>query len=286
MSAQIFDDTLCDLGEGPLWHPLRQDLFWFDITASRLFMRGANGVQTWQFDEMYSAAGWVDDTTLMLASETGLWRFDIPTGTRSQICPLEAENPVTRSNDGRADPQGGFWIGTMGKNAEHGAGAIWRWYRGELRQLFPNITISNAISFAPGGQMACFCDTVTGKVMRVGLDAEGWPVGAPEVFVDLTDDKLNPDGAVFDQDGMLWIAQWGASRVAGYAPDGRCTGSYAIPAPHASCPAFGGSDLSSLFVTSARQGLDATELGSVPDSGKTFRIETTLSGQAEHRVIL
>ena len=218
----VFDDRACELGEGPLWHPERQQLFWFDIIGKRLLTRADDRQDSWTFDEHVSAAGWVDRDTLLVASETGLWRFGVADGDRELIVALEADNPVTRSNDGRADPWGGFWIGTMGKNAEKSAGAIYRYYRGELRQLVPDITISNAICFAPDRSCAYYTDTPTRRIMRWVLDAEtGWPVGEAQAFLDLNDAGLNPDGAVVDAGGNLWIAQWGASRVVAYAPDGQ-----------------------------------------------------------------
>jgi sugar lactone lactonase YvrE len=283
--AEVFDSRPCDLGEGPLWHPLRETLFWFDITGRRMYARSTQGPQEWAFDEMHSAAGWIDRDTLMLASETGLWRFDVATGARTAVCALEADNPVTRSNDGRADPQGGFWIGTMGKRAEKGAGAIWRWHRGTLRRLFADITISNAICFAPDARSACFCDTVTGRVMRVALDATGWPQGTPEVYLDLASEGLHPDGAVIDASGAIWIAQWGAARVASYAPDGTFIRALDVPAPHASCPAFGGPGLRTLFVTTALQGMSSAQSSAAPLAGQTFRVDSGTTGQAEHRVI-
>lgn len=284
--GQVFDPRPCDLGEGPLWHPLRAELFWFDITNCRMLSRSADGPRGWDFDEMHSAAGWIDRDHLMLASESGLWRFAIEDAKREKICDLEADNAVTRSNDGRADPQGGFWIGTMGKQAEPGAGAIWRWFRGELRQLFSDITISNAICFTPCGHWAHFTDTVTGRVMKVALDADGWPVGDPAVFLDMRAEGLNPDGAVVDAQGVLWMAQWGAARVAGYGPDGQFLRALSIAAPHASCPAFGGPDLSQMFVTSARQGMDDPALADWPLAGQTFALASGTRGQAEHQLRL
>ena len=200
-NATIYDPRFCELGEGPLWHPERNTLFWFDIITKRLMSREGGVEQVWEFDEHVSAAGWVDTSTLLMASETGLYRFDLTDGARSLVAPLEADNPVTRSNDGRADPYGGFWIGTMGKRAEPGAGVIYRFYRGEVRRLYGDITIANSICFAPGGQTAYFTDTVTQKIMQVALDKDGWPKGAPFVFVDLTDAGLYPDGSVVDAEG-------------------------------------------------------------------------------------
>lgn len=250
-----------------------------------MLSRGADGAREWQFEEMHSAAGWIDRDHLLVASETGLWRFALADGRREKLCDLEADNPVTRSNDGRADPQGGFWIGTMGKAAEPGAGSIWRWYQGELRRLFSGITISNAICFTPDGRSARFADTAKGQVMTVALDAEGWPAGAPRVWLDLAAEGLNPDGAVIDAEGVFWVAQWGAGRVAGYGPDGRFLRAWSVPAPHASCPAFGGVDLTTLYCTSALQGMDAAARAAAPWAGMTFVIPGVARGQAEHRVV-
>lgn len=272
------DDARCDLGEGAFWHPERRAFFWFDITLGR--MHGVN--RNWQFDEMVSAMGWVDQSRVLIASQTQLFLFDLDTGARATLCALEADNAVTRSNDGRADPQGGFWIGTMGTRAEPGAGAIWRWYRGALRRLYAGVTIPNAISFPPDGRSACFADTVTRQVLRVALDPEGWPVGTPECWLDLSVAGLNPDGAVFDAEGRFWVAQWGASRVAAYAPDGGFVRAIAVPARHVSCPAFGGETLADLHVTSARQGLALPG----PRDGAAFCARGIGRGLAEHRILL
>lgn len=280
--SEVFDNRVCELGEGPLWHPLRDQLYWFDILGKRLLTRDDIGPKEWQFDEHVSAAGWVDRDTLMMASETGLWRFSLETGQRDFIIPLEADNPVTRSNDGRADPWGGFWIGSMGKKAEKFAGAIHRYYKGELRTLYPGITVSNAICFAPDRSCAYYTDTHSRRVMRQTLDAtEGWPVGDPSVFLDLRDEGLNPDGAVIAANGNMWVAQWGASRVTEYSPNGTFVKAVGIDAKQASCPAFGGPGFSTLFITSATVGLDAKL-----NDGKTFIAENVGVGLPEYQVIL
>ncbi len=282
----IFDQRVCDLGEGLLWHPIREQLFWFDILNNKLMSQDTIGAREWLFDRCVSAAGWISKDEILVATETGLIRFNLETGVQDDIAAIEANQPQTRSNDGRADPQGGFWIGTMGKKAETDAGAIYRYYRGEIRRIFSGITISNAICFGPSGRKAHFTDTVLGRVMQVALDADGWPVGQPETFLDLTADRLNPDGAVVDADGVLWLAQWGAGRVAAYAPDGSFLRAVTVDAPHSSCPAFGGPDLTTLFCTTALQHMDAADRAKFPNSGKVFAIENVAKGQREHMVIL
>ena len=285
--TEIYDERPCALGEGPLWHPERQQLFWFDILNRCLMTRDQSGQKSWDLAEHVSAAGWVDLDTLLIASESGLWRFGLSNSRKELVTPLETDNPVTRSNDGRADPWGGFWIGTMGKKAETGAGAIYRYWRGELRKLVPDMTISNAICFAPDRSCAYFADTAAGQVQRWKLEGKtGWPIGDSSVFLDFREAGLNPDGAVTDTAGNIWIAQWGASRVAVYSPEGSFLCAVSVPAAHTSCPAFGGEDLTTLFCTTARQGLDTDAIEAQPTNGMTFAARGAGQGRAEYRVIL
>lgn len=284
MTAAVFDSRPCDLGEGPLWHPERGQLFWFDITGRRLLTRTGDEAQEWHFPEMVSAAAWTDRDRLLIASETRLFSFNVETGADTTVAALEADDPDTRSNDGRADPAGGFWIGTMGKDPRPGKGAIYRYYRGEVRRLFPGIVIPNAIAFTPDGRSATFADSPTRTVWRVALDAEGWPAGQPEVFLRLPPDGPEPDGAVFDAEGRFWLAEWGAALVACHAPDGTLLSTVPVGGPHSSCPAL--SPEGRLFCTTARQGMDAAALAAWPLAGQTFAATVAAKGIPEHRVLL
>ena len=287
MSADIFDDTPCGLGEGPLWHPTRNQFFWFDIGAQKLLTRVGLDQRVWDFDESVSAATWISGDQLLLASETSFQLFTIETGETEYLAPLESEDPTTRSNDGRADPYGGFWIGTMGKTAQTGAGAIYRYYRGEVRKLFPKVTIPNAICFSPDGLFAYFTDTTGGIIMRQALDeTDGWPVGQPEPFLDTRAFDWGPDGAVVDASGHLWNARWGGAGVACYAPDGTFVRSVELDAAHTTCPAFGGADMTTLFCTSATQGLSPENQEKYQHNGMTFAVPDVAKGQQEHQVIL
>ena len=175
----------------------------------------------------------------------------------------------------------------MGKQAQKGAGAIYRYHRGDLRQIVPDITISNAICFAPDAPVAYFTDTPTGQIMRQPLDpANGWPKGTPEVFLDLKPRGLNPDGAVTDAAGNIWVAFWGDHTVRAFDPAGHEIHKIDLPAKQPTCPAFGGADLSDLYVTSATQGLDLTDRNTHPENGMTFCFAGVGTGRAEPQVIL
>ena len=278
--ARVFDPRACELGEGAFWHPARGQVFWFDIAASRLM--STDGA-AWDFDRTVTACGWIDRDRLLVASDTALIDFDLRDGTRRDVCPVEADRPENRSNDGRADPMGGFWIGTMAREKTKNAGAIYRLHRGELRVIRAGVTIPNSICFAPDGRRGYFSDTREQRVWTVALDADGWPEGEPRVFIDLSGEGLDPDGAVTDAEGLIWIAQWGAGRVACHAPDGSFLRSFDVPATNPTCPAFIGEGLDRLIVTTAREDL-ATP---TDHDGRTFVIDAPGAvGRAEPRVVL
>ncbi len=280
-AARIHDETVCLLGEGALWHPERGELLWFDILGRTLFVGG----RRFRLGGLASAAAWVDRRTVLLAQRGALLRFDLETGDSARVADLPRDG--VRPNDGRADPWGGFWISTMGLKAEKGAGAIWRYWRGELRRIVGGITIPNAICFDPEGRHAWWTDTEEGIVRRQPLrEADGWPAGEAEAALDFRAEGLNPDGAVTDAEGNLWIAFWGAGQVAGFAPGGARLEEFAVPATQSTCPAWGGEGFSTLYVTSAAAGLTQEELTEAPESGRTFAVETGRRGRAEPKVEL
>lgn len=281
--SRIFDERRCILGEGPLWHPGRRQLYWFDIEAGQMLTREDGRPRHWDLGEMASAAGWIDDERLLIATERRLMRFDLRTGGRQTVVELEADNDATRSNDGRADPWGGFWIGTMRKEGGHGGGAIYRYWQGELRCLHDSWTIPNAICFTPDRAFAHLTDTPNQRILRQPLDPEtGWPADAAVTWLDLSGAGLYPDGAVTDAAGDLWCAMFGGGRVVRYGSDGAVRQTIELGAGQTTCPAFGGSDMTTLYCTSAARDRDEDEA----DRGRTFVVEGAGHGRAEPRVVL
>lgn len=277
-----FDDRSCHLGEGALWHPLRKQFFWFDILERKLMSRDGSGAQEWALPQLSSAAGWVDADRLLIASEIGLAVLDLTSGAQTPLAAIEDHIPATRSNDGRADRQGGFWIGTMGKAAEPRAGTIWRWYRGELRPLIEGITTPNAICFAADGRTAFYADTPTGMVWAQPLDGDGWPDGDRQLYLDLSPMGLSPDGAVIDSTGAFCVACWGDGAVLRFDASGAVLDRLAVGGRNSSCPAFGGADMRDLLVTTAREGIEDPD----PAQGQTWLVRAPAPGLPEPQVLL
>ena len=281
-------DVRNELGEGIIWHAGRQQLIWFDIFRKCAFLAGmdGSGLTAFGFSEPVSAAFIVDDTTILIASSIGLLSLDLTTGETAVVCEIEADRSDTRPNDCRAAPGNSIWIGTM-SDSEQKAGSIYHFRDGDLTPLYKERSCPNAICFSPAGDRAYFSDTFDHKIMACVIDPEtGLPTGEPEIFVDLTSEGANPDGAVVDAEGCLWSAQWGAGRVARYRPDGSFDRSIDVPAPQTTCPCLGGPDLRTLFVTSAFGWLPPEDAAAYPLSGAVFAIDVDVPGLPERTVTL
>lgn len=284
---RLLDAHRLTLGEGPGYDPASDTAWWFDISERRLFTHRLAEGRTIVHDLPVAASAMAvtPDGRQLVVAEGGLYLRDPASGALALHQPLEAERPGNRSNDARVHPCGAFWISTMSWQAEPGAGAIYHYFRGELRALWPALTIPNAICFAPDGATAYFADTPTHSVMSVPTDpVTGLPRGEPAVL--LRDLAAPPDGAVTDAAGNLWIAMWGAGELAGFDPAGRPVGSIAFASPNVTCPAFVGPRAETLLVTTARYGLTPEEIASRPDAGATFVLPAPAPGRFDPPVSL
>ena len=288
--VRVAVDCRCQLGEGPVWHPERGTLLWVDIYDQVVCEADGTGGawRTIGFGEPVSALGLIDASSVAVASAAGLYRLNLDTGERALFAPLEADKPGNRSNDGRVGPGGAFWIGTMAdRPTAEGKGAVYRYHAGAFDVVRPNVTTPNSIAFSPDGTRAYFSDTGEHRIWLYALDpATGAPRGKPELFVDLSGEGLLPDGSVVDSAGRLWNAQFGSGRVACYRPDGTFERAIDFPVAQTTCPAFGGSDFKTLFVTSASVGLDAEQRQTQPLAGAVFAVELDVAGQPERRLKL
>ncbi|SMQ64491.1 Sugar lactone lactonase YvrE [Devosia lucknowensis] len=288
-TAKLLVDSQCALGEGPFWHPGRQQLFWFDINNQKLFAATADGdIQNeWAFDEIVAAAAIVDDETLALATETGLKRFDLRTGSTSDIIDIERDVPTNRTNDSRVHPSGAFWIGTMVKDEGPKDGAVYHYRSGVLTKIIGNAAIPNATCFSPDGRIAYWTDTPDQKFLKCAVDPEtGMPIGEWEVFADVAEHPGYPDGAVVDSEGYLWNARWGGSCVIRYAPDGTIDRMIDVPVSQVTCPAFGGKDLKRLFLTTANKTMSPEQLAAEKVAGGVFYIDLDIAGLPEAKIKL
>jgi sugar lactone lactonase len=289
VGTTILSERHCRLGEGCTYDAATNTAWWFDILERTLFRAdlASGAVTSDTLPLMASVLAFVDDQRQLLATENGLYIRDIADGRLTLHTPLEADNAATRSNDGRTHGCGALWIGTMGRKAEKGAGAIYRFYRGELLRLYADVTIPNAICFSPDGETAYFTDSSGGILYRVAIDpANAMPVGNPATLYDHRGGVGSLDGAVVDREGLIWNARWGGSCIDAYTPQGDRVRTLRVPATQPSCPAFVGEKLDRMLVTSAWEGMDQQARAADPQHGKTFVLDVGARGRPEPRVRL
>jgi sugar lactone lactonase YvrE len=278
----------CHLGEGPTYDAATDMAWWFDILERKLFEAHLAGgsVKVHSLGKMASALARIDAERQLIVAEDGLYVRRVADGRMSLFAPLEADNPATRSNDSRVHPSGTFWLGTMGRNAESRAGAIYALQGGRISRLYADITIPNAICFSGDGSIGYFADTAINILYRVPLNAAtGLPVGDPVPFI-RHEGVGGIDGAVVDADGFIWNARWGGGCVDVYDANGRRQRSLRVPAQQSSCPAFVGRDFSRLLVTTAWEHMDEAARSADPEHGRTFILDVASRGRAEPDVRL
>ncbi|MFC5742361.1 SMP-30/gluconolactonase/LRE family protein [Dyella tabacisoli] len=275
------------LGEGVLWDDRTQCVFWTDIAGSRLWrLHPADGSVThWDMPERLASFALCEtDGWLLLALASQLAFFHLQD---QRLQPLHAIEPglPTRANDGACDRQGRFVFGTLHEPV-HGPkrpiGGLYRLHHDlSLEPLpLPGMAISNSIAFSPAGDRMYFCDSPTRQILCCDY---GNLLGAPRVFVDLGDIEGEPDGSTVDAQGALWNAQWGMHRVVRYLPDGRENRIVAMPARQPTRPALGGTNLQTLYVTSACDGLTESQLADDPLAGALFAFDVEVTGLREPR---
>jgi L-arabinonolactonase len=191
----------------------------------------------------------------------------------------------TRINDGRTDRAGHFVFGTMNE-AHKRLGSFYQYSRRHgLRRLdLDHVAIANSICFSPDGRTMYFCDSPRRRIMQCDYDADSARVGHVREFANLASHPGFPDGSTVDEDGGLWNAEWGASAVQRYTPDGAVDRRIDVRAKKPTCVTLGGPTLNELYITSARQEMTTTELDAMPQAGGVYRVVvSSLRGIAESR---
>ncbi|MBA5606129.1 SMP-30/gluconolactonase/LRE family protein [Duganella sp. FT3S] len=267
-----------ELGEGVLWCDRSARVYWTDIQGARLhgYSLATGEHRLWHLPERLCSFALTDDPDLLLAGlASRLAWLDLRDGTVSTIVAVEPELAHTRVNDARCDRQGRFVFGTLDERADKEA--IGGYYRLNTdltleRLPLPGCAIANSICFGLDGDTMYYSDTQRQTIVRWDGYGSGGPARTT-MFADLRGSDAWPDGSVIDEQGYLWNAQWGASRVARYAPDGTLMATWPLPVTQPSCLCLGGAGFNQLFVTTAWEGLGAQARAAQPMAGGLFGAE-------------
>ncbi|SHF78048.1 Sugar lactone lactonase YvrE [Mariniphaga anaerophila] len=281
-TVELVLDTKSALGEGAIWNPKTGELIWVNITEKILNIYNPKLKNNKEMftGQMIGTVVPADSGKMIVALENGFYQFDSKTGSKQLIADPEADKPGNRFNDGKCDPAGRFWAGTMSKEGKQQAGALYRLDTdGSVHKMIENVTTSNGIVWSPDATKMYYIDTPTQKVVAWNYDNETGEISNPKTAIEIPGEMGYPDGMTIDADGNLWIALWGGSAVGCWNPEtGELLRTVDVPAKNVTSCAFGDDDLGTLYITTATQGTSAEELEKFPHAGGVFKIRPGVKG--------
>jgi sugar lactone lactonase YvrE len=280
----VATDESFDLAEGPVWDPIRERLLWVDIRRGTVQVGELSDGGMISIEDRVETPGMVGAVAV---SEAGDWilagQHGILTrsasGRLSEGPTILADDSGRRLNDAKVDPAGRFVVGTLmiDESPTVTSQLLVVQPDGRLDQLDGDLTLSNGLAWSPDGSVLYSIDTVPRVLYARGYDASTGTAGPRRVLIAF-DEGVYPDGMCVDADGQLWVAIWGGGQVRRYTPEGVLTRTIEVPAPHTSCVAFAGPDLSTMVITTATKDLGDNQLAEFPLSGRLFTIDAGVRG--------
>ncbi len=298
MTWKTVVDQPDELGESPFWHPEERRLYWVDIPGHRLRRAdvASRSVESWA---MPSEPGCVvparthgANSGLVIALRDGIYRARHWGGALELLAPALHDPATTRFNDGKADPKGRLWVGTLYELRDAPLAQLYSLDRrgGVLPALevkTGNAVIANGLAWSPDAKTVYWADTPSHAVRAWDWNADSGVMSGERIFFQWPEKPKGwqpgmagyqgrPDGAAVDVEGNYYVAMYEGARLLKLSPAGKLLADIATPAQCPTMPCFGGGDLKTLYLTTARDERPAEELRRYPDSGCVFsmRVET------------
>lgn len=288
------------LGESPFWHPQEQRLYWVDIPGKRLRRMAVSSdllqthaVEDWLLQEEpgcfapAQTGGWV------MALRSGVYRAQQWGGELTLLAAAPYDTHKLRFNDGKCDPAGNFWSGTMYEPRDQAAGVLYA-LQADHRLLAKadQATVANGLAWSPNAQTMYWSDTGAHCIRTWHFDPATQQMSGERVFAQFPSKPANwtygsevarsymgrPDGAAVDAEGFYYAAMYEGHRLAKMAPDGRCVAFIETPVQCPTMPCFGGEDFRTLFVTTSAHGRSDAELQALRNSGCVFAMRVDTPG--------
>ncbi|HEX6972640.1 MAG TPA: SMP-30/gluconolactonase/LRE family protein [Limnochordia bacterium] len=276
---EVVTDVQSTLGEGPIWYGER--LYWVDILEKKVhsYAPDRNEVRTLQLDQFVGTVVPRRRGGLVVALQNG-FAFLAEDGTVTPIADPEADKPDNRFNDGKCDPAGRFWAGTMPMDEQRPVGSLYMLdLQGQVHRKLSGVTISNGICWSDDGKTMYYIDTPTHQVIAYQFDMDSGEIRDPRTVVTIDPRDGAPDGMTIDERGYLWIGLWGGYAVVCYDPaSGRRVAKLDVPVARVTACAFGGPDLGDLYITTARVGLSEADAAREPLAGRLFKTRVDVKG--------
>lgn len=275
------------LGEGPVWDEQESRLYWVDILSGKLFRYDPYNKNNETFDigEHLGCVALREEGGLVMARQSGLVFFDPEQRKVTNITGYEFQSPDSRFNDGKCDPSGRFWAGTLSYDLEEGAGCLYCLDQNldtevKLREL----TIPNGMAWNRKGDKFFFIDTPTQKVQAFDYDDKSGEITNPLVVKKFDEEEGFPDGMTIDREGALWVALYNGGKVIRIDPgSGETLFEVHLPVPQVTSCTFGGADFNELYITTGREHMSADDIDRWPLSGSLFKVELPFKGRTTTR---
>ncbi|TVQ17578.1 MAG: SMP-30/gluconolactonase/LRE family protein [Spirochaetaceae bacterium] len=287
MKAALIIDAKTKLGEGAFWDVRARVLYWVDIEGRQLRVYDPRT----QRERVHATSDRVGTVVprasggVVMAVGRGAVIVDEPGGAEQALCTFDEEPADSRMNDGKCDPAGRLWVGSISTKGVKEGSALYRVEPdGAYRQMLTGVTVSNGIVWTADERTMYYIDTPTRNVQGFDYDRASGDITNARVAFNIPDGMGFPDGMTIDSEGMLWIAMWGGSAVRRFDPDsGRMLSSIDLPASNVTSCALGGDDLRDLYITTASVGLNEDQRAAQPTAGGLFHARVDVPGVPQHR---
>lgn len=286
MTPKVAVERPSTLGEGSLWDATSRCLYWVDIAEHRVFIFDpATGINREHVvGEPVGTVVPAQDGKLVLALRHRIVSLDVATGTLTDVASLEPRDGM-RFNDGKCDPAGRLWVGTMVERGEPGTASLYCLHQDlRLEARLGGLSISNGLAWDRAGTQLYYIDTPTRRVDRFDYAVASGALSNRRTVLELPEGRGFPDGMTIDEEDYLWVALWGGGAVVRIHPEtGRIVAEVAFPVTNVTSCAFGGPELETLYVTTARAGRSADALQSEPLAGSLFAVNVGVRGVPARR---
>jgi sugar lactone lactonase YvrE len=283
-SVSVAANTKDVLGEVPIWDSDKACLWWTDVFRPAIHRLDvvSGKVDSWTPPDKVHSFALRESGGLVIAGRKGFALYDPESGAYEPLHDPRADREGTMLNDGRADRQGRFWAGTMDKMLKRPSGHLYRLDSNHKSYAAADgITLSNGVAFSPDGRTLYCADSLLKKIYAYDLEPETGALSKRRVFAKSAAVPGIPDGATVDSEGYLWSARFDGGRVLRHAPNGRVVGEILLPVSRVTSCALGGSDLKTLYVTSAFFRLTKEQRAAEPLAGALFEVEVDVPGLPE-----
>jgi sugar lactone lactonase YvrE len=289
----VLFDTPMQLGESPFWHPDEAALYWIDIAGRAVHRHypSSGDHSYWSLPSEPGCIARCADGGLIVAMRSGLALLDTDSGALTQLSAPPFDPAKVRFNDGRCDAAGRLWTGTIYEPRDQPLGSLFCVERGTIRDVGKQVTVSNGVAFSVDNRTIYHADTTAHRITAYEFDVATGRIGNSRVFQQFSMDKSQqyggrPDGATVDSEDAYWCAMYEGGRVLRLSPSGEVLREIQLPVRCPTMIAFGGPDLRTLYITSARHNRPDAELTQFPLSGYVIALEVDVPGRPEPAYLL